>query len=233
MQSREQCEALRQLLRRELEGGCCNDVVPWGIQSLRDGDYVAVPPSIFNILRRYPYLDKAARGRVLTIVDVIVSGGTLSNSDALWLLHLNVDAKYEVAEEWRRNELPVVLAECRPDEPMQNRQRLLRRFGKAPAVLQSIALAFYRLPHDEQENAIALAFKAIQEETISPDDLQWAHRNRLPPLVKANVRSWGERIYHVPGGEFYDVTDVAWFADEGLFYTEEQAESKGWRRSSR
>jgi len=233
MYSPEQCEALRHLLQRELEGGCRNGVVPGGIQSLRDTDYPSVPASIFNILRRYPYLDEVARREVLTIVEGVVRGSGLTDKDAQTLLHINMNAKYEVTEEWQRNELPVVLTECRPDELMQNRQRLLRRFNKAPVLLQSIALAFYRLLPNEQANAIALGLKVLREETISPDELQWAKRNRLPPLVKANVRSWGERIYHVPGGEFYDVTDVAWFADEGMFYTEEQAESEGWRRSRR
>lgn len=233
MESREQFAAVLETVRRELEGGCRNDAIPGGVQSLRGTDYTQIPAGIFNIFRRYPYLDSATRKQALTIVEGILRGVPLSSSDALWLLHLNLEATPEEVEERKRDDLPGVLAECRPDDLTRNRERLLRRYGKAPTLLQSIALAFHRLPEHEQVRAIAVGFKTLSGATILPEELQWAQHNQLQPLVKGNVRSWGERIYHIPGGEFYDVTDVEWFADETMFYTEEQAQSKGWRRSSR
>ncbi len=47
-------------------------------------------------------------------------------------------------------------------------------------------------------------------------------------LIKGNVSSSGELIYHVPGGQFYDRTYA-----EACFRTPEEAEAAGYRRSKR
>lgn len=47
-------------------------------------------------------------------------------------------------------------------------------------------------------------------------------------LIKGNISSTGEKIYHVPGGAYYDKT-VA----EEWFYTEEEAQAAGYRKSQR
>lgn len=46
--------------------------------------------------------------------------------------------------------------------------------------------------------------------------------------IKGNKSSSGERIYHVPGGEFYDRTDP-----ERCYATEADAQANGYRRSQR
>ncbi|KGP71780.1 hypothetical protein [Pontibacillus yanchengensis] len=47
-------------------------------------------------------------------------------------------------------------------------------------------------------------------------------------LIKGNRNSRGDRIYHMPGGQFYErVTAVE------TFETEEEAQQKGYRRSKR
>ncbi|MEC2054199.1 hypothetical protein I6J18_00080 (plasmid) [Peribacillus psychrosaccharolyticus] len=47
--------------------------------------------------------------------------------------------------------------------------------------------------------------------------------------IKGNLTTYnGEKIYHVPGGQFYDVTDA-----EEMFCTEEEAEEAGYRKSMR
>ncbi|MBI3979796.1 MAG: hypothetical protein HY331_16595 [Chloroflexi bacterium] len=54
------------------------------------------------------------------------------------------------------------------------------------------------------------------------------------PVIKGNISfETGERIYHVPGGEFYNATmiDVRW--GERWFCTEAEAQAAGWRRSLR
>jgi hypothetical protein len=43
----------------------------------------------------------------------------------------------------------------------------------------------------------------------------------------------GEKIYHVPGGEFYDSTTIDPAYGEQWFCTEAEARANGWRRSSR
>ncbi|MCX7746035.1 MAG: thermonuclease family protein [Clostridia bacterium] len=47
-------------------------------------------------------------------------------------------------------------------------------------------------------------------------------------LIKGNINSKGEKIYHLPGGQFYDRT-----VPEAWFKTEEEARAAGFRRSQR
>ncbi len=50
-------------------------------------------------------------------------------------------------------------------------------------------------------------------------------------LIKGNISSSGEKIYHVPGGAYYDVTVIDTSAGERWFCTTQQAEDAGWRAS--
>lgn len=53
-------------------------------------------------------------------------------------------------------------------------------------------------------------------------------------IIKGNISfDSGEKIYHVPGGEFYDSTTIDPAYGERWFCTEEEAIANGWRRSSR
>ena len=51
--------------------------------------------------------------------------------------------------------------------------------------------------------------------------------------IKGNVNSSGERIYHVPGGAFYDRTDIKPEEGDRWFCTEAEAQAAGFRRSQR
>ena len=52
--------------------------------------------------------------------------------------------------------------------------------------------------------------------------------------IKGNVSvRTGERIYHLPGGEYYDATRINPAYGERWFCTEAQARAAGWRRSKR
>lgn len=51
--------------------------------------------------------------------------------------------------------------------------------------------------------------------------------------IKGNISSGGERIYHVPGGQFYDRTTVDESRGQRWFCTEEEARTAGWRPSER
>lgn len=46
--------------------------------------------------------------------------------------------------------------------------------------------------------------------------------------IKGNINSDGEKIFHVPGGAYYDVTK-----EEKMFCTKEEAKAEGFRPSSR
>lgn len=52
-------------------------------------------------------------------------------------------------------------------------------------------------------------------------------------LIKGNIASDGEKIYHVPGQQYYDVTKIDESKGERWFCTESQAVDAGWRRSKR
>lgn len=56
-----------------------------------------------------------------------------------------------------------------------------------------------------------------------------------PPgcLIKGNINKSGERIYHVPGGQYYDKTTIDPSTGERWFCTEEEAIANGWRKSKR
>jgi micrococcal nuclease len=52
------------------------------------------------------------------------------------------------------------------------------------------------------------------------------------PVIKGNIsKTTGEKIYHVPGGQYYDKTVIDEAAGERWFCTEQEAIEAGWRRS--
>jgi endonuclease YncB( thermonuclease family) len=52
-------------------------------------------------------------------------------------------------------------------------------------------------------------------------------------VIKGNVNQNGERIYHVPGQEFYDKVRMDIGKGKRWFCTPEEAEAAGWRRALR
>ena len=52
-------------------------------------------------------------------------------------------------------------------------------------------------------------------------------------LIKGNISSEGEKIYHVPGQQYYDVTKISTSKGERWFCREADAVAAGWRRSQR
>ncbi len=50
-------------------------------------------------------------------------------------------------------------------------------------------------------------------------------------LIKGNISSKGERIYHVPGGLYYNATVIDTSKGERWFCTEAEAVAAGWRKS--
>ena len=50
-------------------------------------------------------------------------------------------------------------------------------------------------------------------------------------IIKGNISSKGEKIYHVPGGRWYGRTKIDTTKGERMFCTEQEAVSAGWRKS--
>jgi len=51
--------------------------------------------------------------------------------------------------------------------------------------------------------------------------------------IKGNISSSGEKIYHLPGMEYYDVTKITLSRGERWFCSETAAVNAGWRKSKR
>lgn len=52
-------------------------------------------------------------------------------------------------------------------------------------------------------------------------------------LIKGNVTSSGDKIFHIPGGVYYDRVKVDFAQGDAYFCTEGQAIGEGFRKSSR
>ena len=48
-------------------------------------------------------------------------------------------------------------------------------------------------------------------------------------LIKGNISRSSERIYHLPGGRWYDRTKISTMTGERWFCTEAEARAAGWR----
>lgn len=95
-----------------------------------------------------------------------------------------------------------------------------------------------------QENAAKAAKRGIWiGEVTQPAQFrsQTNQANRVvapPPRgnscdIKGNISNRGERIYHVPGGQFYARTIVSTQRGERWFCSEQEARTAGWRKSQR
>jgi len=52
-------------------------------------------------------------------------------------------------------------------------------------------------------------------------------------VIKGNINSEKEKIYHLPGGEYYDKTVINESKGERWFCTETEAQTAGWRKSNK
>jgi hypothetical protein len=69
--------------------------------------------------------------------------------------------------------------------------------------------------------------------TSSTNAVQSNNATPIQCVIKGNISQSGERIYHVPGGAFYDRTIISVTKGERWFCSEAEARAAGWRRSRR
>ena len=145
-------------------------------------------------------------------------------------------------------------------DPVACEERDVDRYGRVVAVCrldgrdvnawmvaEGWALAYrrYAMDYVDEEGGARAAKRGVwRGELVAPWDWRRGVRlpvNRVPPLpdegqcaIKGNIStSTGERIYHVPGGEYYDATVISAAKGERWFCTEDEARAAGWRRSQR
>jgi micrococcal nuclease len=65
----------------------------------------------------------------------------------------------------------------------------------------------------------------------SPKSSPQVQSSNTSCLIKGNISSSGEKIYHMPGQRYYEKTKIDEERGERWFCTEEEAISAGWRKS--
>ena len=109
---------------------------------------------------------------------------------------------------------------------------------------QGWALAYRRYSKDYvgEERAARAARRGIwRGEFVAPWDWRRGERLAGAPAdsstesagcrIKGNISRSGERIYHVPGGEYYARTRISPSKGERWFCSEREARAAGWRRA--
>ncbi len=69
--------------------------------------------------------------------------------------------------------------------------------------------------------------------TVAPELLPTVTPAIALCIVKGNISSSGEKIYHVPGGASYGQTIIDTAKGERCFDTEQDAIDAGWRKAAR
>ena len=103
----------------------------------------------------------------------------------------------------------------------------------------SLAYRQYSTDYVGEEGAARAARKGIWRGEFVPP-WEWRQGKRLAAeavttgdcRIKGNISSKGERIYHVPGGRYYNQTQIDSAKGERLFCSEAEAQAAGWRRST-
>lgn len=76
--------------------------------------------------------------------------------------------------------------------------------------------------------ALVAAGSIAHAATSQPSD---STPDRSSCVIKGNISSSGERIYHEPGQRYYDATIIQPEKGERWFCSEAEARAAGWRRA--
>ncbi len=113
----------------------------------------------------------------------------------------------------------------------------------AALISMGLALAFRQYSNDYvavEAGAKASRVGMWSGQFVPPWEWRQGKRLEMSPsndnqacLIKGNISQSGERIFHVPGGQYYGRTKISPEKGERYFCTEEEATSAGWRKSRR
>jgi hypothetical protein len=99
-----------------------------------------------------------------------------------------------------------------------------------PTRTASTAILGLYKPTEEQERLLLPSTSQLQPKpSLSP--LAQLQEQRAACVIKGNISSSGERIYHVPGQRYYDKTQINEGKGECWFCTEQEAVGAGWRKA--
>ena len=110
-------------------------------------------------------------------------------------------------------------------------------------VSQGLALAYRRYSKnyvDAEAGAKASQLGMWSGQFIPPWDWRRGKRLATAPAndneackIKGNISGSGERIYHVPSGQYYSRTKISPDKGESYFCSEDEATAAGWRKSQK
>jgi len=151
----------------------------------------------------------------------------LCGTDATSALRNMIDGRQVTCEELDRDRYKRIVARCMVGGEDLGEWMVLRGW----------AVAYVRFS-DEYSRAEAIAMSRERGIWAGEFEMPWDWRkmmrgNEAPGdcLIKGNISSEGERIYHVPGGKWYDRTKVSTEQGERWFCTVAGAQAAGWRAS--
>ncbi|MDA0961828.1 MAG: thermonuclease family protein [Proteobacteria bacterium] len=109
-------------------------------------------------------------------------------------------------------------------------------------VREGWAFAFrrYSMDYDLDDKTAAVQGRGLHRGQVQ-DPAAFRAQRQTPPapvptggcVIKGNVSSKGERIYHMPGQQHYDRTRINTGQGERWFCSEAEARAAGWRRARR
>jgi endonuclease YncB( thermonuclease family) len=109
-------------------------------------------------------------------------------------------------------------------------------------VSQGWAVSYRKYSEDyvrQEETAQSVHLGVWTGKFIMPWDWRRGHRLETASApddgdctIKGNISQGGARIYHVPGGRWYDRTKIDPTKGERMFCSDAEAVDAGWRRSS-
>jgi len=168
----------------------------------------------------------APEGRQLCFDD---SEPWLCGTDATNALRNWIGHRQVTCEELDRDRYERIIAKCVVDGEDLGEWMVLRGWA--------VAYVYYSYEYTRAE---AIAKSRERGIWASEFDMPWDWRqaqrntgNAADCRIKGNINAKGERIYHTPGGQLYDLVKVKLEKGERWFCTEAEAVVMGWRKSKR
>lgn len=143
------------------------------------------------------------------------------------LYYLYVDGK-SVQEELLQNGLARVAYVYAPNTKYVDQYYAIQK--KA----QELGVGIWSVENYTQEDGFHE--EVIEGQQPEPDANKQSQSGALPAgecKIKGNISSRGDKIYHMPGQQFYNVTEIDSSKGEQYFCTKEDAEQAGFRPSKR
>lgn len=233
-------ELLEKTLRREQELGFKDTAIPGGLENLVEEwwrPYKVLHPDLSKwragvsaALENYGHSSLDERKHKIDLALGILRGRSISKGDLIPLSESETLNALSVAPTMRRYLKPRVLFDRRS---LRNAAILIGAavLGLTAYYYLSIFIAPppFTAPAFLSPTAVV---KTIATPTISTGCPSGCVEPPPGCVIKGNINTGaGQKIYHLPGGKFYDATIISPSRGERWFCTEEEARANGWRKS--